>query len=369
MYRRFVAIGVLISCVACSAPATGASRAPKRVPSSTTTRRAPAVVPMAEEPGPVSADARGAVVLVGSRHVVALAPDGTRQWQATVDDVGVEYPALGQGIVVVNAEHALVALDRATGKVRWQHAITSVGTAVTITPSIIVAATEAGDLYTFAADGTRRWHSRLAGTISSRSAIAYDAATHTVGVVIFVREHGWYCDLLDARSGEETGAFEFGAGAPPSAVVAAGPGRFVIGAGDTHELVTLDLRARVVATAVRTAGAFDPATAPVVDGDLAAVVDDTATVTLVDLAAGNVVWQHAVDGLALDARVALTPDAVVVGGLGAPTTVLGRADGRPVAHQPAATTGIPVGFATGAGRLFTALRFGAPSGVQVEPAP
>jgi outer membrane protein assembly factor BamB len=368
MFRTFATAAALIVTAACSTTTSSASHArPARARSQA--HASTAFVALPDEPGAISADARGAVVLVGSQDVVAIAPDGTRQWRTAIDDVGIEYPALDRELVVVNAERAVVALDRRTGDVRWRHATTSVGGPATITPSGIFIATEDGDVDAFDRDGNLRWHVRTPGTISSRGSIAYDETTHTIGVVIFMREHGWYCELLDARTGKETGAFDFGAGEPPSGVVTAGPERFVAGAGDTHELVVLDLRERRVTTAVRTPGAFDPAVAPSVDGDLAAVVDDTATVTLVDLAAGRAVWQRAVDGIALDARIALTTNAVVVGALGAPTTVLGRADGRPMADQPEVADGVPVGFAIGAGRLFTALRFGAPSGVRAQPAP
>jgi outer membrane protein assembly factor BamB len=369
MFRKSAVAAVLLALAACRAPASTATRAPSR-PRPHEAGRASNVVALDDEPGPVSADAQGAVVLVGSDHVVALAPDGTRQWQATMRDVGVEYPALDRHLVVASTEHAIVALDRATGAARWQHGLPDVGGPVALTASTVFATTDGRDVYAFDREtGAVRWHVHAPGTISSRGSLAYDDATHTLGVVIFMRGHGWYCDLLDARSGKETGAFDFGAGGPPSGVVAAGPARFVAAAGDTHELVVLDLRARKVTTAVRTAGAFDPATRPTVDGDFAVVVDDTGTVTAVDLADGRALWQRAVDGIALDARVELTATAVVVGGLGAPVTVLARADGRPASTPPRLDKGVPVGFAIGADHLFVSVRFGDPSGVAIAPAP
>jgi outer membrane protein assembly factor BamB len=371
VFRKFVVAIAVIVTAACSTP-TAAPRAaasrPVRVRAAHP-HGAPAIVALPDEPGPIVADDRGAVVLAGGHRVVALAPDGTRQWEATIDDVGVEYPAIDHDLVAVDAEREVVVLDRATGHVRWRAPIAGVGGPVTLTASTLFTATEDGDVDAFDRDGHRSWHVRLPGTISSRGSLAYDAATHTLGVVIFMRRDGWYVDLRDTRTGEETGAFDLGAGAPPSGVVAAGPGRFVVGAGDTHELAVLDLHERMITTAVRTPGAFDPATLPAVDGDIVAIVDDTATVTLVDLTAQRALWQRAVDSVALDARLELTATALVVSGLGAPLAALARADGRPLRSQPEVADGVPVGFAIGRGRLFVALRFGTPSGVEVQPAP
>jgi outer membrane protein assembly factor BamB len=151
--------------------------------------------------------------------------------------------------------------------------------------------------------------------------------------------------------------------------VAAGPGRFVLGDGETHELLVLDLHRRVFAQAVRTAGSFDPANQPATDGDFAAVIDSTGTVTAVDIAAGRVIWEHQLPAGALDTRLQLTSGAVVVSTFAGPVSVLARADGRSLDAAVGRLDGIPVAFALTPDLLVVSLRFGAPSGVVAWPAP
>jgi hypothetical protein len=233
----------------------------------------------------------------------------------------------------------------------------------------VFAATGNGDVFAVGRDGERRWVRHGPGVISSRGSIAYDETTATVGVVVFVARRGWLLVLLHAQGGDDAGGFDLGAGEPPSAVVAAGRGRFVLGDGETHELLVVDLGARRIAGAVRTAGGFDPADHPVIDGDFAAVVDDRGTVTAVDLRRARVIWQHALGRPVLDARPQLSRDAVVVSSFAGPISMLSRADGRPLRSPAERLDGVPVGFAITPASIVVALRFADPGRVESWPVP
>jgi outer membrane protein assembly factor BamB len=258
-----------------------------------------------DAPGPLTTDQRGTVVIAGDTHVVALDHDGHVQWRTAIANLGIEYPALGDGLVFVStlpvgrggapATGRVVALERATGRERWHIDVYGEPDPVTVTGTTVFVATDRGEMLALALDGTPRWRTRLPGEVSSRTTIAYDRATNVLGIVVLAPHHGWLLALVDARTGTDRGGLELGAGDAPSAVAAAGDGRLVVGDGETAELTEIDLRRRVVAHALRTAGPFDPASQPVVRDGVAYVVDQTGTVTAMDLATGVQKWQTALD--------------------------------------------------------------------------
>jgi outer membrane protein assembly factor BamB len=330
------------------------------------------------EPGALSADERGSVVQVGS-EVVALAPDGTQQWRVQYIDLGIQYPALDDDLVVVSTvtdrdtgtRGEFIALDRATGEERWRAAAPGEPGPVTFADDRIFVATDHGDVYALTRGGDTLWHwnDKVGVSISSRGSIAYDPETATLGITVFVRERGWYIAMLDARTGRMHHIYDLGAGEPPSATVAAGHGRFVVGSGETHELVVIDLHRLEATYAVRTDAAFDPANQPVVDGDVAIAVDGAGTVTAMDITTGRLRWQRALDMAVTDVRPVLTREAVVLNGFLAPLTVLGRADGRPIDGPLAHLDGIPVGYGASGDEVIVSLRFAAPGRVESWPAP
>jgi outer membrane protein assembly factor BamB len=312
-------------------------------------------------------------------RVIAVAPDGSQQWDVEIADLGIQYPALDGDLVVVSTviDHddgttgEFIALDRATGKERWRFAAIGEPGAVTFADGDVFAATDHGDLYRLTRDGDEKWHwnDDVGISISSRGSIAYDETTDSIGVTVFVHERGWFMAVIDATTGRMNRAFDLGAGEPPSATVAAGDGRFVVGSGETHELLVVDLPAEEATLAVRTGGAFDPASQPLVDGDVAYVVDDTGTVTAIDLRRGALVWQRRLDAAVVDARPVLTEDALVVTPFLGPLTVLRRADGRPLPGPLGDLPGLPVGYGTSDGRLVVALRLARPARLEAWPAP
>jgi outer membrane protein assembly factor BamB len=206
-------------------------------------------------------------------------------------------------------------------------------------------------------------------SVSSRGALAYDEDTASIGVTVFVRDRGWYVAVIDARAGRMHHTFDLGAGEPPSATAAAGNGRFVVGSGETRELLVLDLHAEQATFGVRTGGAFDPASQPLVDGDIAFVVDDAGTVTAMNVRTGALEWQQSLDAAFVDVRPVLTHDAVVLAPYLGPLTVLRRADGRPVPGPFDDLPGVPVGYGRSRDRLVVSLRFASPPRVEAWRAP
>jgi outer membrane protein assembly factor BamB len=369
-----------------AALAAGACASPERHVTNARTRRgthAPTKTPtwrvdLPAEPNAFTADDDGSVV-VAFNHVVAVAPDGAPRWRVELDDLGIQYPALDRDLVVVSTvtDHDrettgdFVALDRDTGEEQWRFAAAGEPGPVTFADGAIFVATDHGDLYRLTRTGRVVWHwnDRAGISISSRGSIAHDATTNSIGVTVFVHDRGWYMAVIDATTGRMHHAFDLGPGEPPSATVAAGDGRFVVGTGETHELLVVDVRAQQATSAVRTGGAFDPASRPVVDGDVAYVVDDTGTVTAMDLPTGTLVWQRALDVAVVDARPVVTDDAVVLAPFLGPLTVVRRADGRPVPGALADLAGLPIGYGTSGGRLVVALRLAGTPRLEAWPAP
>ena len=327
-------------------------------------------------PGPITADAHGTVVLTGV-NVVALDHDGTTQWTTPVPELGIQYPALGGGLVVVSTvvddahgapSGAFVALDRTTGAIRWRLPVTGEPGPVTITSTRVFAATSNGVVRARRRDGAPLWSVQVPGQISSRGNLAVDAETDTLAFVVQVENREWFLDSRDAGDGHETGAFDLGAGDPPSAVAAAGAGRMVVGDGDTHELLRVDLHDRKVGAALPTDDGFDPASVPAVDHDLAVVVDRGGGVTAMDLGDGHERWHAALGGPVLDARPLISSDRVAVARWLGPIAVLGRADGRSLRFA-GAPDGLPASFAFDGDRIVESLRLARPDRVEAWSAP
>lgn len=334
--------------------------------------------PLSHAPGALTTDGDGTVVLGGHAQVVALDGEGRTRWRTDVDRLSIEYPALGAGLVVVSADPAgdgatgaFVALDRRDGNVRWRVGVAEEPAAVTVTPVGVFAATTGGDLWSFSFDGRVRWRTHLAATITPRGAIAYDATTGVVALVV-ADARRWALVLRDAATGADRGGLALGAvgrAGPPSAVALAAPGRLMLGIGETHEVVLVDLRAGRVSAAVATTDAFDPSSVPAVAGDLAVVVDRSGTVTALDPATGARRWQARLDRPTLDTRPAVTAGSVAVTDWGRNLVVLDRASGR-VRRSPASGAGgLAVAVGAGASRLVVALRLASPDRVEAWSVP
>jgi outer membrane protein assembly factor BamB len=152
-------------------------------------------------------------------------------------------------------------------------------------------------------------------------------------------------------------------------VARATPGRLVLGTGETHEVVLVDLRAGRVTAAVATTDAFDPSSVPAVAGDLAVVVDRAGTVTALDAATGTRRWQARLDRPTLDTRPAVTAGSVAVTDWARTLVVLDRVSGR-IRRSPAAGAGgLAVAVGAGASRLVVALRLASPDRVEAWSVP
>jgi outer membrane protein assembly factor BamB len=327
-------------------------------------------------PGPIAADARGTVVLTGT-NVVALDHDGTTQWTAPVADLGIQYPALGAGLVVAStvvddvhnaASGSFVALDRVTGASRWRLPVTGEPGPVAVTSTRVFAATTNGVVRALRRDGTALWSVRVPGQISSRGNLAVDSETNTIAFVVRVEKGDWFLELRDTRDGHETGAFDLGASDPPSAVAAAGAGRLVVGDGDTHELLRIDLHGRKVGASVPAPDGFDPASVPAVAHDLAVVVDRGGHVTALGLTDGRERWHADLGGPVLDARPLISGDRVAVARWLGPVIILGRADGRSL-PLAAPADGLSASFAFDGGLVVESLRLARPDRVEAWSAP
>ncbi len=330
-----------------------------------------------DEPGAMTADAQGTVLLGGDRAVIALDHGGTVSWQVPLAGLGIEYPALGDGLVIVStatgtgpdAGGAFVALDRSTGRRRWRMVVRGMPGPVTVAREHIFAATQEGQVFALSPTGHVQWRVDVGGVVASRGNLAYDPVSNTIATVGFVAHQGWMLFLIDATDGHDAGGLDLGATDPPSAAVAAGPRRFVVGDGDSHELLVIDLATRRVARAIRTPGAYDPSSVPAVDGDLAVVIDRDGTVTAADLGTGSVHWQAALDQPVLDARPLLGPGAVVVAPFASPLVAFARADGRAIPVPASRAPGVPVAEVLDGATLVVATRLADPGRVTGWPVP
>lgn len=326
-------------------------------------------VPRPDDPRTLLADRPPDTVVVGSRTVTAFrARDGARRWEVTVPGVHAG-GALDRSTVLVAADDGFVALDRATGHVRWRTRTAEPPGPVALlplpaAPGLAVGATEPGGLAGLDEQtGVPRWSVRLTGRLRGTP-----VADPVSGTVAGVWQGSGVTELrvVDAASGSIRWAQPIAswAGSPVVARSSAGA-LVVVGAGDGRYASTVrafgleDGRERWHAS---TTASFQPGLVPLVDGDDLYVLDQLGTITRLDLATGQRRWRTATGRPEIAARPVLAGGALLVPNDAGEVYTLDRGTGRIRARRLAA--GVPVGLAAVGHRVVLAQRLVPGHGLQ-----
>ncbi len=302
--------------------------------------------------GTLLSDGGGAGIVVGDLWVTSVVlRTGTRRWEtplAGVQPLG----ALGRDTVLLATEHSFVALDRTTGKVRWQlDTPESPGPVALVgppgTPPIAVISTEEGGLVGLdVGTGHQRWSVRFTGAMKGTPAV--DPASGTIATV-------WQGDGPESRLRVIDGATGTLRWEQPIAVMAGSavvaPGIVAVGAGAGRH--GSEVRAFALADGsprwrVPVGAPFQPDLVPLVDGDDLYVVDQLGDITRLDLADGTRRWATSTRALEVYVRPLRVDDAIVVWNEAGEVVTLDRATGAVRARRRPA--GLPVGLAL-AGRV------------------
>jgi outer membrane protein assembly factor BamB len=311
-----VVVLLLLGLTACSHATAGPSRCVAGDDALSTPIAATWTLPLERGPGAAAVDDAGAVVTMPERGLLAVDDRGTERWTVDVPGVGLDWPVIDGDLVIVPTSDekgaGCVAIGRARGEIRWRvDAGPGAGAVAAIDRDAVLCATAEGRIVAVDRVGTTRWSTDVAAAvggpvaISGRSVLAVDDVAHRVGFV-FRAGGGWMLGCLDLGTGRDaTCSRELGTGAPPSAVVSDGAGRFVVGSGDGPGIVVEDAATGDRASLTETADAFDPANIPAVTGGVAIAVDRSGQVTAVDIGDPRIVWRAEVGRPVLDARPAV----------------------------------------------------------------
>jgi outer membrane protein assembly factor BamB len=284
------------------------------------------------EPEGFAVDRLGSIVNVDEEKVVALDPQGAEQWSTRVVGAAYGWPWLGRGVAVVPTMSAgrlhndeagpggCVALDRASGAVRWAYEEQGrSGVAVAGLDDRAYCVFGDGTMAAINIDtGELAWRAvvderpRPAEVeVSERTALVIDGSTHTLAFTALWGPHQ-YLFLRDLSTGVESGAFDLGAEFS-SAPVSIGPGNLAFGQGLGYAC-RVDLRrlVRLPCLELQAPDGFDPASVPfVVDGTLVVAGRD-GSVSAVDFEHGKVRWTTKLDTAFLDAKPVVAGGVVVV---------------------------------------------------------
>jgi outer membrane protein assembly factor BamB len=286
-------------------------------------------------------------VVVGDDWVTAVTlTTGTLRWEVPLpgaEPVG----ALRADTVLLATGSGFVALERDTGKVRWQlDTAETPGPVALVSPGgrpqvAVVSTVEGGLVGIDSLTGRTRWSVRLAGR--PRGVPAVDDASGAVATVWQPDADGTRLRVVDGA----TGALRW---EQPLPVMAGSPviahGAVAIGAGAgrhdsaVHAFALADGARRWQA---RVPAPFQPDLVPRVAGTGLFVVDQLGHVTRLDAASGARVWSTNTRALDVHARPLAVRDAVLVGNEAGEVITLDRANGAIRARRRPA--GLPVGLA------------------------
>jgi len=321
------------------------------------------VRPLPSGPWGVTADDRGAVVVVDDGSVFAVSPSGRTRWRAHAVDVTEANPALDAARVLVGGAAGVTVLDRGDGALRWHADLPGEVLAVTLAGDVALAGSDSGALTAFAAaTGAPIWSVTRAGALWSAPRV--DAASGSV-VATWHGGDASRVEAFDLASGTPRWSATLAAGAAAPTLAGRGSDSFVVvAAGDGHFTAAAearDLATGAVRWRVPVPASFERAIEPAAGRDEVVVVDHFGTVTALDLADGHTRWQRGLGEPVLATRVSLTRSRVVLTTYAGTVTVLGRADGRVVATTTRRQlAGYPMGGATvrwgGAPGFLTGLR-------------
>ena len=319
----------------------------------------------------LTADVHGAVVVASLGVVIDLdVTDGHERWRTTVDGAsGPIDPAIDPDTVLVSARDRFVALDRASGEVRWVHPVDEETSAVALAPTpegpiALVSTTEGLVTGVDAGTGAVRWMIRHPGKVAAPAAVD---PVHGVAAITWHSVEAPRLRVLDPSTGATR--WEATIGVSSSAPVVS-DGLVVVGEGDrrwTARIVARDLSTGAERWSAPASASFEPRLLPAASDGEVAVSDHFGTVTLAGLDDGSVRWQVALDEPMLDTRVLLAADSVVLTTYGGEVVALDRRSGRVVRQE--SPGGYPAAIDLAGGRILTALRLTEPGRVEARPVP
>jgi outer membrane protein assembly factor BamB len=294
---------------------------------------------------------------------------GTEQWSARLDGLN-PWMAFGADTVIVSSATGWVALERATGVVRWRVPSGETPGAVAIVapadrPPVAVVATDEGGLAALdLRTGVMVWSQRMPGALRGVPVAAGD------GVAAVWEGDDVRLKVLDAGTGalRWEHAIPARAGTPTVAgdtlVVAAGTG------GRDGRALAFTLSDGAVRWDTRVGASFQPQSEPTVDGNDVFVVDELGGVSRLDFDTGRLRWRRALDEAVLIARPVVVGDAVhggvIVTDAAREVVTLDRATGRVRARRQA--SGVPMRLVRSRDRVLVAQRLVTTDQIEAYPA-
>jgi outer membrane protein assembly factor BamB len=299
-------------------------------------------------------DTAGAAATYGHMRLVLFAVDGTQRWEAERLGFREEAPLLTPDLVVVPADDGLVAVDRATGRIRWDARFAETSATPVRIGALAVTCTAEGSIVAVdLASGAIAWRLSIPG--AAEGPPATDGRTV---VVSWEPEQGADAGLtaVDGATGSVrwTNRLRAGGVGGPGVVRPAGGSAFAVVVDDDLAAKAFDLESGRRRWTVGVGAAGSPEVPPLSfpDGRVL-VADRLAGLTMLD-ASGKKLWSARTDAAAVRGG----PAGPVLGGRYA----LPLANGRVMLAGPAGTSttmeppgGVVNGVAPGAdGRLFVA---------------
>jgi outer membrane protein assembly factor BamB len=237
---------------------------------------------------PVADDA-GSAATYGHVALVSFAPDGAVRWEVRRLGVREEAPLLTSDLIVVPTDDGLVAVDRATGRTRWDTHIGNAASTPVLASRVVVTCGSAGSLVAVdVGTGTVAWRAQLRGRAEGPPA----TDGHTV-VATWEPERGESAGVtaVDAATGVErwTAPLQAGGVSGP-AVIPADSGSYVVAVDDDLAAKAFDLDdgRRLWSSSVGSAGAPEVPPLGLTDGRVL-VADRRAGLTLLD-STGRRLW-------------------------------------------------------------------------------
>jgi outer membrane protein assembly factor BamB len=249
--------------------------------------------------GRPAADTDGAVVTYSHTVVVSLTPDGRVAWEARRLGVREETPMLTAAMAVVPADDGLVAVDRATGRIRWDTKLGDTASTPIIAGNFVVACTGAGSLVAVdAGSGVVVWQVPLRGRADGPPAT--DGRTV---VATWQPEKGddGGITAVDLSTGGPRWTASLRAGGISGPAVVRGPtGRMIaVAVDDDLAAKAFDLDTGHASWTARVGGAGEPEVPPLpLPGGRVLVADRDADLNLFDVG-GKRLWSAAGAGAAV----------------------------------------------------------------------
>jgi outer membrane protein assembly factor BamB len=315
--------------------------------------------PLKDGPDDLAADAHGIVVTTSEDSVYALSPDGRVRWRVPVAELAIGQPAVDAELAVVGGMHAVTALDRGDGSVRWQRAMPAWANSIAVAAQTVLVGDDSGTLTALhAASGTPRWSVQYPGALWSGARV--DLARGAV-VATWHQSDEPAVRVFDLATGAlrweaPTGQYSAAPAVHDGVVVVA------IGDGYHHARVEArDLGTGALRWQTPVPASFEEAIEPAIAGGVVAVVDHFGVVSTFDLASGKLRWQHDLADVLLETRVMLAGHRVALTSYTGVLYVLDERDGHLVARvTPERLGGLPVATVRspqpGRARLLVALR-------------